>query len=199
MESDLGDKTTWRLKTLGLSDIAEANLKLQDTNHELMQLEIRWRAGELALAGIERLSGDVDLSLRQALAPGDYTASHYFEYFTRGRYTSVSAAGEDGSVVVQSRDGNRLPAYGLSRGTRDQLFLALRLAIIRRIIGSPGFMIWDDSFLTADHERKRSLVKAAVELAGSGWQILYLTVDRDTRDLFKEHSRAQVIELLEPS
>jgi uncharacterized protein YhaN len=56
-------------------------------------------------------------------------------------------------------------------------------------------MIWDDAFLTADHERKKSLVKAAVELAGSGWQILYLTVDRETHDLFKQHSRAQVVEL----
>jgi hypothetical protein len=199
LESDLEKMTTWQLTTLGLSGMAEANARLEEIDEELRNLKIRWRAGELALSGIKKLSEDVDLSLKQALAPGEHTASHYFETFTRGRYTSVSASKDTGSIIVESQDEVAFPAEALSRGTRDQLFLAIRLAVIRRILGAPGFMIWDDAFLTADHDRKTLLVSAAVKLADSGWQILYLTVDRETRALFEKYPLTNVIELPPPA
>src|SRR5690606_14287001 len=51
-------------------------------------------------------------------------------HITHGRYTEIRRSITDGQLVVVDRDGSpKLPAE-LSTGTREQLYLAIRLAFI---------------------------------------------------------------------
>src|SRR6202011_1382030 len=58
-------------------------------------------------------------------------ASRNFQELTAGRYVRVYAkASEPGALRVNASDGGDWAAEQLSRGTREQLYLAFRLAVI---------------------------------------------------------------------
>ncbi len=81
-----------------------------------------------------------------------------FAELTDGRYERLEQdEGEKGEpVIVAVRpDGSTCPAEHLSDGTRDQLFLALRLASIRldAAVGEPLPFIADDLLVNFDDNR----------------------------------------------
>jgi uncharacterized protein YhaN len=77
------------------------------------------------------------------------------------------------------RDGSRCPVEGMSDGTRDQLYLALRIAAVETaaVTGEPMPFIADDLFITSDDERTGPGLKALAEL-GRKTQVLLFTHHR---------------------
>lgn len=53
----------------------------------------------------------------------------------------------------------------------------------------------DDAFLTADPERLRRQAEVLSELAETGWQTIYLTAERDARQIIHDVTGAAVTEL----
>ncbi len=81
----------------------------------------------------------------------------------------------------------------LSTGAREQVQLALRLGIASHISGGePLFVILDDAFQHSDWNRRKSLVQATVDLAKTGWQVFYLTMDDHIRDLYLEIGKSEL-------
>jgi len=75
----------------------------------------------------------------------------------------------------------------LSTGAKEQVLLALRLGFTANIIGeNPAFFILDDAFQHSDWTRREQLIDQVIELAQSGWQMFYFTMDDHIRDLFKK-------------
>ncbi len=73
----------------------------------------------------------------------------------------------------------------LSTGAREQIMLALRIAFIKKLFKQAYcFLILDDAFQHSDYERRPIIIDNLIELARSGWQIFYLTMDDHIRDLF---------------
>jgi uncharacterized protein YhaN len=92
----------------------------------------------------------------------------------------------DDQLYVQDKFA-RYAMRDLSTGAREQVQLALRLGIASQVCGgNPLFLILDDAFQHSDWERRKTLVQSTLELAQSGWQILYLSMDDHIRDLFVE-------------
>lgn len=99
----------------------------------------------------------------------------YMQFMTDGAYTEVQldtalnarCAGEDGLLL----DGLRLSA-----GTRDQLYLALRLAACEVLQdgGEPVPLILDDPFVTFDDQRTARAMALLRQLA-AGRQVIVLT------------------------
>lgn len=74
----------------------------------------------------------------------------------------------------------------LSTGAREQVLLALRIAFIKKLLRNKScFLFLDDAFQHTDYERRPSVVESLKDLAESGWQIFYLTMDDHIRDLFQ--------------
>lgn len=100
-----------------------------------------------------------------------------------------------------SDGANEFSLADLSTGAREQVLLALRIAFIKKLLrGRSCFLVLDDAFQHTDYERRPLLVDNMVELASSGWQIFYLTMDDHIRDLFRSRAaglndRYQFIEL----
>ena len=99
-----------------------------------------------------------------------------------GRYQKLDLV--DDQIIVQ----DAFSSYALSdisTGAREQVQLALRLGIASHICGGePLFLILDDAFQHSDWQRREKLVGTTLDLARSGWQILYLSMDDHIRDLF---------------
>jgi uncharacterized protein YhaN len=93
-----------------------------------------------------------------------------FKQMTRGAFDGLAAEfnNEDVPVMVGSRvDGATVPVEGMSDGSRDQLYLALRLAAMDRYLEEhePMPLILDDLLITFDNERAGAILPQLADLA----------------------------------
>ncbi|MCK5566909.1 MAG: hypothetical protein KAI62_03290, partial [Actinomycetia bacterium] len=122
--------------------------------------------------------------------------SNVFKEITEGKYTGVQFDSKLQSVKIIDEFERELEASKLSKGTYDQLFMAIRIAIAEEILGEgKGFFIMDDAFLASDRYRIKSQFKILKKLADRGWSILYFSVKDEVRDLAAKFSKNKVQEI----
>jgi len=115
-------------------------------------------------------------------------ASGYLNRLSEARYMRVwTPLGED-VLRVDDSNGASYPVESLSRGTREQVFLSLRLALIEgyasRGVQMP--MILDDVLVNFDAERVQRAAEVFKDFAASGHQVLVFTCHEHIRNAFRE-------------
>lgn len=122
----------------------------------------------------------------RAQGPMLAAASRGFQRMTGGEFVRlISDDSEDRPVLIAVRqDGSRVGTAGLSEGTRDQLFLALRLAAltIRRQAATVLPLVLDDVLMTSDDRRATLMLQALADHAQGG-QVIVFTHHRHLLDL----------------
>jgi len=102
-------------------------------------------------------------------------ASRFFQLMTVSRYARVIAPLDGAEIQVERADGVRLSPQLLSRGTAEQLYLAIRLALVRdyarRIDPLP--VVFDDIFVNFDPGRTSNTLRAVAELAATHQVLLF--------------------------
>ena len=101
-----------------------------------------------------------------------------FAAITRGAFAGLAADFTDQDVPVmigRRADGTNVRVEGMSEGTRDQLYLALRLAALDRHLEEhePMPLILDDLLITFDDDRARSILPQLAELAKRSQVLLF--------------------------
>ncbi|MCS7081825.1 MAG: hypothetical protein N2561_01335 [Bacteroidetes bacterium] len=173
----------------GLRSPAELYVRWQEDREALLELvELRLAATWAAcvLEGLERdQRGLIDQLLR---AGGEHAAVRIFCALNE-RYVDVRYEPDAERFVALRADGLAVPEAQLSDGARKQLLFALRVAFLRQLLKQePAFLILDDPFITYDDEgRKERAVRWLGRMVQEGWQLLYFTTDRTTRELFASH------------
>jgi uncharacterized protein YhaN len=127
-------------------------------------------------------------------------AASFFERLTDGDFTTLEIQNDDGRAVLKAvrSDGGRLDASvsidGLSDGTRDQLFLALRLAGIERHLTErePMPLIIDDVLVNFDDRRASATLRCIAELSKQT-QVLLFTHHRHLVELAQEAIASQLV------
>jgi hypothetical protein len=120
-------------------------------------------------------------------------ASRYLEQLTGGRYRRVWTP--LGEPVLRVDDDTRAhPVEQLSRGTREQLFLALRMALAHGYArrGAPLPMILDDVLVNFDSQRAKAAAAVLRDFAAAGQQVLVFTCHEHIFKLFKSLRVASV-------
>ena len=114
-------------------------------------------------------------------------ASGFFSAMSGGRWRRVVAGLEGDDIFVESAEGTRVLPGNLSRGTAEQLYLSMRLALVREYSHhvEPLPVIFDDIFVNFDPERTRRSVEAVRELSGTH-QILLFTCHPHLLELVEE-------------
>lgn len=128
------------------------------------------------------LRDQVEAFRKKSQGPMMEKTSHYFSALTSHRYSGVAAQLDDKGkpqLVALRKEGDTLlevHTAGLSEGTADQLYLALRLAAIDLHLDkhTPIPLILDDLLMTFDDERTRALLPVLAELSKKT-QILIFT------------------------
>src|ERR1019366_3373465 len=98
-------------------------------------------------------------------------AGQIFSTVTLGSYTGLTVDYDGDRPLLKGRrpDGKHVGVDGLSSGTRDQLFLALRIAALEQHLASGGRplpFIADDLFINFDDQRAAAAFGVLAELAG---------------------------------
>ena len=105
-------------------------------------------------------------------------ASGYFKKITLSSFTGLRTdIGDQGKAILIGvrPDGAWVKVEGMSNGTRDQLYLALRLATLewRMKSSEPMPFIVDDILINFDDERATATLKALAELAEMNQVIVF--------------------------
>jgi uncharacterized protein YhaN len=102
-------------------------------------------------------------------------ASSFFSVMTEGRYIRVIAPLDGSEIQVERADGVRLSPQVLSRGTAEQLYLSMRLALVREYANhvDPLPVVFDDIFVNFDPARSRTTFKAVRDLCTTHQVLLF--------------------------
>ena len=105
----------------------------------------------------------------RAQGPMLLAASRYFQQMTDGLFVRLISddTGTKPILLAQRDNGGQVHVEGLSEGTRDQLYLALRLAAleIRRDAGYDLPVVLDDVLMTSDDGRAALALRAIADFA----------------------------------
>lgn len=144
----------------------------------------RWRV--LAVCGI-LLSAVREYYEREHQPHALREASVYLQRLTGGRYRRVWTPLGEHSLRVDDEQGRALSVEVLSRGTREQLFLALRLALVssyaRRGVTLP--LVLDDVLVNFDMGRAKAAAAVLRDFARQGHQVLVFTCHEHIARLFR--------------
>ncbi len=160
------------LRRYGSEDVAWARQRAV-----LRAAEARALLGEYLVVRTARLILDQQVAryADRFAGPIAQRASELFSGLTRGAYSQLRiGVGEHTIRLV--RGGDEVEVDQLSRGTRAQLYLALRLASLEAHFQEhpPVPLILDDLFVDFDDDRARAAFEILGEL-GKSVQILYFT------------------------
>lgn len=153
--------------------------RLQETVERRQRLEedlVKIRQDIGALEKIQKNLQDL-LSRRQRVDQDKVfqKASTYLKHLTQGRYVRIQGLAE--KVEVQMKDGPTIPYKYLSQGSKDQVFLATRLAMAD-CLNTGMFIALDDSFNHFDQDRLTRAWDLLADL-GQRHQIIYFTSRRE--------------------
>lgn len=144
-----------------------------------------WFAAQIAGRALEQARRNYERNCQPAVLAA---ASRYLERLTRGRYRNVWSPLDRRDLRVDDDHGLSFRVEELSGGTREQLFLAVRLALVRDLsrqgIELPMFL--DDILVNFDQLRTEAAVQTLLEFAEEGpQQILFFTCHLHLAHMFE--------------
>ncbi|MDP2834748.1 MAG: AAA family ATPase [Pseudomonadota bacterium] len=175
---------------------AEAAEYLQTARHAVATVR-RDAARYLRLRlAIQFLKAQIEVFRARNQGPLLVKAGALFQQMTGTSFNGLGTlyAEDDIPVLVGMKEGVAVPVEGLSEGTRDQLFLALRLAAIElhQTSHEPMPLILDDLLITFDDDRTRAILPLLRDLAGTT-QVLLFTHHQHLIDLARETLPADAV------
>lgn len=158
---------------------AERRVVLLEIEARAMQF-LRLRAG--ALLATRALSAYRDAHRSSMLS----RASEAFRQITRGAYTGLDTLGGTDTLIGLTAEGGSREAEAMSKGTRFQLYLALRLAGYQefaKLRPAVPFLA-DDIMETFDEPRSEEVFRLLADMGRIG-QTIYFTHHRHLCDMAK--------------
>jgi uncharacterized protein YhaN len=155
----------------------------------LLEIEEETQRYLRLMAGVAAAEAALRLYRDQHRSEMMLNAAQRFRRITGGRFTDLQARPDkDGETLVAIKaDGGSLLVDGMSDGTRDQLYLALRMAGYQEFAGTrePLPFIADDIMQSFDDARARASLEMLADVARMG-QVIYLTHHAHLCDLARE-------------
>jgi uncharacterized protein YhaN len=183
------DKFDGRSRAAGLAvEIDGLSAKIQSDAEHYISLRL---ASAMLAKAIERYRKHNESPVLEA-------AGNYFQTLTRGSFDGLKAdfdpRGEPVLKAIRAGDGAALTIEALSDGTRDQMFLALRLGGLWRHIENSGRVpfIVDDVLVHFDDERSSAALLALASLAEKT-QIIFFTHHRHLVELAEKTVPRQLL------
>jgi len=159
----------------GSGRAAEAAEKMEQVGARIRRLAEQYTRIRLAIMVLEE---EIERYREAHQDPVLRIASVFFARLTLGSFSGLRSDMDDNSnpVLIGVRpDGSRLSVEGMSDGTRDQLYLALRIATLKSRLehSEPLPFIVDDILVNFDDDRAKATLAALAELAEMNQVLLF--------------------------
>lgn len=171
-----------RLSAAG--DPAGLDARLDNVREEIRLLQRDYDALEIAQEALKTADSQLHARFSPQLCD---RAGAYLEKLTEGRYTGFSLTRELDIFVQEKGDSLPRPISAMSQGIRDQLYLALRLAVADLILPDPDAcpLVLDDALCSFDDRRLQLALACLTELSQRR-QVLLFTCQKREREALSQ-------------
>jgi len=184
VSTELGKVLTEQENLEESGDMPELRSRMEGMKADVAESFRRWQM----LAAARGLIKETLAEFTKARQPGVLEeAGSLFARITEGRYREVIQSGEGEGLEIVDSDGRvKLPEQ-LSRGTAEQLYLCLRLALAadmgERMVPLP--VVMDDVLVNFDPRRAEATAQVLTEFS-AGHQLLFFTCHPATMELLRQ-------------
>ncbi len=163
---------------------SELRLQRAELTTQIQTAVKNWAAWQQASHALSQIRNRMERTNQPATLQ---SASRLLNPLTKGRYCSVWAPLGERQLRVDNHEGRPCRIEELSGATREQLFLAVRLALVNELrrnrVELP--LLLDDVLVSFDQSRTESAVETLMDLAGSGQQVLFFTCHLHLAQMFQ--------------
>ena len=191
--------STERLRAMdGRGLAAQAAQEAQETLSSLRENAERYLRLRL---GAKILQAEIERYREKSQGPLLRRAAELFALVTERRFVGLEpdyGFGDEPVLVGLRENGERVALAGMSDGTQDQLYLALRLASLEKFSadGEPLPLLVDDALVNFDDDRARAALKVLGDLAATT-QVIFFTHHQHVVHLAKEAVEGQILDIQE--
>lgn len=161
----------------------EARLELESVKCEIDETIHQWQVAATTSILLESIREIYEKERQPATLK---EASEFLCQISGGQYTRIWTKLSENVLLVDNAEGESLPVEVLSRGTRECVYLGLRLALVtaysKRGVVLP--LILDDVLVNFDAKRAREAAVALKRFAEKGFQLMMFTCHDHIRDMF---------------
>ena len=155
--------------------------KIWQVEEELSEINSSIAAGVIVHNVIDNLREEEDLKIKEGLQ-SQKVLSPLMEITKR--YNKLYL---DEDKLIISDNYNDFDLRDLSTGAREQVMLALRIGFSSSLLGNDTlFLLLDDAFQHSDWQKREILIEKLADIAKTGWQIIYFTMDNHIAELFEK-------------
>lgn len=167
-----------------MANLSSLGTRLETEKQKLKQAWMNWLSGKLAMDVFNQVKQQYEKEQQPSVIQ---KAGEFFRLVTNGRYSRMQLSMEDQSVWVIDPMERVKSIEQLSRGTKEQLLICLRLALIEEYEkkSEPLPLVLDDILVNSDPERIRAMTRLLEEFAG-GRQVILFTCHPYVSDYFSE-------------
>lgn len=181
--TELGEKKNELRQIEGESELSEIMTGLESERQKLFDAYKKWMAGKIAV----KILTDVKSKYEKEKQPEVIkNSNNYFSRITGERYKRMNVSlDEKGVTVFDAREASK-KIEQLSRGTREQLLISLRLGFIEEYErkAEPLPVIVDEVLVNFDPDRAKKTAEVLYEFARNR-QVLIFTCHPETVEYFK--------------
>ncbi len=171
---------------------AELRFEREQQLSELTSLAEEWFALAWSVTSLEELRIEFEQSHQPPILA---RAKEYLSRLSGERYDNIWTPMGERTLCVDDADGNTLRIEHLSGGTREQLFLAIRFAMIEHF-SSQGVelpIVLDDILVNFDEQRTRAAIEELLRQTGDNQQILFFTCHQHLAEMFRQRGVSTVM------
>lgn len=167
----------------GEEAVTRTRWQLEETQKELKKREREYHAlcmaSQVLEEAMEELSRQVSPKLTRMVG-------EHLSHLTGGKHQKL-LLDQQYHIRLCGADGVSRPLESFSRGTVDQVYLALRLALVQ-VVSNGEMMpfLLDDSFVRYDDARLKTALRELARMADKGMQILLFTCQKRELALLDE-------------
>jgi uncharacterized protein YhaN len=171
---------------------AELRFEREQQLSELTALAEEWFALAWSVNSLEELRIEFEQSHQPPILA---RAKEYLSRLSGERYDNIWTPMGERTLCVDDADGNTLRIEHLSGGTREQLFLAIRLAMIEHFssLGVELPIVLDDILVNFDEQRTRAAIEELLRQTGDNQQILFFTCHQHLAEMFRQRGVSTVM------
>jgi uncharacterized protein YhaN len=164
--------------------LASASLELTMVEEQLRKSARRWQVLSLVSRGLESVRKSYETN-RQPQTLRD--ASQHIQRLTLGQYRRIWMPLDRQVLLVEDIKGQTLSLDVLSRGTREAVYISLRLALVAAFArrGARIPLVLDDVLVNFDATRVRAAAEVFRDFAREGYQLIMFTCHEHIRQLFE--------------
>jgi uncharacterized protein YhaN len=177
-----------RIKDLSSEDLVAEQTELETKRQQLRDISAKWVRSQVALFVLGKAISKYENTRQPEVIKA---ASEVLARITNQAYSMIvkpadMTATKPAELAAQDPSMNRRGIAQMSRGTREQVYMSMRLGLIAvyEAGSEPMPIVVDDILANFDDARGQEAIRALIEFSGSR-QVIALTCHSNTLNLFR--------------